>query len=112
MIKIVKDGNHKFYFDNLPNRNFEYLANVSLKNGVAYLNTKSQKRLGKQWIDANTNNAKAQLDYTDKKLINGALKWEAYSFSEHWTISEKIRLGLRINVKQIVHAMNWISTTR
>ena len=45
--QIGKDRNHRFCLHNLPNRNGKYLADFSLVNSLACLNTKFQKREGK-----------------------------------------------------------------
>ena len=42
--QISKAGNNNFSLHNLPNRNEEHRADFSLKNRVAYLNTKFQKK--------------------------------------------------------------------
>ena len=54
--EISKDRNDKFCLYNSPNKNEEYLADFSLKNRLAYLNTKFQKR------NAYPNNIKILLD--------------------------------------------------
>ena len=76
---IGKDGNNKFCLHNLPKRNGEYLADFSLKNRLAYLNTKFPKGKDKLWAYTYPNNAKASLDYIfmNKKWIN-ILNCEAY----------------------------------
>ena len=45
-----KDEINIFCLHNPPNRNGAYLAEFSLENRLAYLNTKFQKREGKLWI--------------------------------------------------------------
>ena len=57
--QIGKSENNKFCFYNLSNRNGEYLADFSLKNKLACLNTKFQKSQRKLWTYTLPNNSKA-----------------------------------------------------
>ena len=45
--QIGKNINNKFSLHYLTNKNGEYLMDFTLKNGLTYLNTKFQKRMGK-----------------------------------------------------------------
>ena len=101
MLKIGKNGNNKFCFHNSSNRYVGYLAHFSFTNRFACLNTKLEKRGGKQWTYINPNNSKAQQGYIFiyKKWINTTLNCEAYSCfegvsSNHRIISAKICLSL------------------
>ncbi len=81
---ISKNVNHKFNSHNSSNRNGKHLTDFPLENNLTCLNTKFQKRKGKLWTYAYTNNAKAQIDYIfiNKKWNNSALNCEAYSSFE------------------------------
>ena len=64
--------------------------------------TKFQKRKWKLWTYTNSNKSKVQRDYifVNKKCVNNALSWEAYSSFErvtfdHRIVSASIRLCIR-----------------
>ena len=81
VVIICKDKNNKYCLHNSSNRNGEHLTEFSLENRLTCLNTKFQKMMGKLWTYTYANNAKAQIDYilTNKKWINSALNYMAYS---------------------------------
>ena len=69
-----KDGNNKFHVHNKPKRNGEYVADFSLENRLACLNTKFKKREGNQWTYSYQNNSKAQLDIYKQEVEKQHLK--------------------------------------
>ena len=106
---INKDGNNKFCLRDLLNRNEIYQADFSLENRLSCLNTKFQKRKGKQWIWTYSQNIRVQLDYTsiDRTLIDNVWKCEAHSsiegvFYDHRIVSAKIPLSQHRNKKQTI----------
>ena len=60
---VGKDENYKFCLLKLPNRNGEYLIDVSLENSLSCLKPKFHKMDEKQWTYIYPNKAKALLDY-------------------------------------------------
>ena len=114
--QIGKTENNRYCLHNIPNRNGKLLAKFSLENRLVCLNTKYQKRKGKLWTYAYSNNRKAQIDYIliNTKWINSAMNCEAYSSfegisSEHRIVTAKLRLSLRRNKKQTSKSVryNW-----
>ena len=82
-------------------------SNRILENRLTCLNTKFQERKRKLLTFTNVKNAKAQIIYIlmNKKWINWALNWEAYSSfegvsSDHNTVTAKIRLNIGRNTTQ------------
>ena len=83
---------------------FRHLKVTFLENRITCLITKFQKKEGNLWTYTYPNNAKEQIDYrlTNKKWINNALNWEAYSSfeeesSDHKIDRAKISLSLHTN---------------
>ena len=77
--------------------------------------------MGKLWTYTYTNNAKSQIDYIviDKKSINSALNYEAYSSfegvsSDHTIIAAMIGLNLRRNMIQTAKTphYDWFSLNK
>ena len=107
--QIGSDKTNKFCLHNSANRIREYLADFSLGNWLACLNSKFPKKKVKLWTYTYPYNFKARLDYIliNNKWINRALNCEAYlSFEEvsfdHKIVSMKICLSLFRNKKHIM----------
>ena len=79
--QIGKNGNHKYSLHNSSNRNGQHLTDFTIENWLTCLNTNFQKREGKLWTYAYTNNTNAQIDYVfiNKKWKNSAMNCEAYA---------------------------------
>ena len=59
--QIAKNINDIFSLHNSSNRNGEHLTDSILENRLTHLNSKFQKKKGKQW-NIYANNAKAQIE--------------------------------------------------